>query len=113
MFDPDLNSSTPFTSPIIECANTFEIPEKIPDLTDKVAEFNYDKNANKWVFVRLRDDKGENARGNSLKVARNILANILYNIDFQLLCEGTGDLYFEHKRTVEYRAMTKFINDVK
>lgn len=85
----------------------------MPDLNGKVAEFNYDRAHNKWLFVRLRTDKGEDARGNSIKMARIVLSNILYNIDFELLCNGTGEVYFEHKRTATYKPMTKFINDIK
>jgi hypothetical protein len=85
----------------------------MPSLVNKVVEFNYDKQHNVWVFVRIREDKGINGRGNSLKVARIVLSNILYNIDFEMLCTGTGEVYFEYKRTNIYKAMTKFVNDIK
>ena len=61
----------------------------------------------------MRDDKAANSKGNSLKMARNILSNILYNITFEMLCEGLSDCYFEFKRSNAYKAMTKFVNNVK
>lgn len=113
VFDPALDQSVPFTSPILECSNVFEYGPDLPPLDQKVGEFNYDIKQNKWVLVRIREDKGSNARGNSLKVARIVLSNILYNISFEMLCTGTGEIYFEYKRLKQYRAMTKFINEVK
>ena len=113
VFDPSQNISVPFTSPIIECSNIYEAKPGTPSLDQKVAEFNYNVQHNKWNLMRVRDDKGLDGRGNSLKVARIVMSNILYNISFEMLCTGTGEVYFEHKRLRPYKAMTKFINEVK
>ena len=72
----------------------FEADKNMPSLDNRVVEFSYDIKQNKWVFLKIRDDKGVGGRGNSLKVARIVMANILYNIDFEMLCTGTGEVYF-------------------
>ena len=59
------------------------------------------------------NDNSAVVKGNSLKTARNILSNILYNITFEMLCDGISDNYFEFKRSNAYKNMTRYINNVK
>ncbi len=80
---------------------------------EKIGEFNYNIESKNWTLVKVRTDKCANAKGNSIKMARNILSNILYNITFDMMCTGLSNCYFEFKRSNEYSAMTAFINKVK
>jgi len=79
-------------------------------LNGKVAEFLFNPSENKWYLVRLRSDK---TRGNSLKSARIVLHNTLYNISFALLWEGLPSRYFEFRSHKQFLDMTKYINSVK
>ena len=109
-FSPEFKEPVPFTSPIVNCENTFKTSL---DIHGKIVEFLYDVPKNQWTLVRVRTDKGENAKGNALRTARNLLANMLYNITFEMLCNGIPNCYFEFKRSESYAQMTSFINKVK
>ena len=80
------------------------------NLDNKVAEFLYKPENDTWSFIRIRPDK---VRGNALNTARNIMANLLYNISFEMLVNGTETAYFEFKRTTIYANMTRYVNYIK
>lgn len=86
-------------------------------LHGKVGEFTFDNDTKQWMLLRVREDKtpAKGQFGNYISTAEKTFMDIVNYIDLKCLYDVSfqNDVYFKQDAPLQYRAMTKYINNAK